>query len=115
MNTHDPYERRISQPTPYVEPSSDPPQEPPALAVHRDPSQPQLAPELSGRRIAWVRPSELPTVVMTPVVGRGINLQAELTRRARRSPITATRASRRISRSMIARPERATPTEGLQL
>jgi hypothetical protein len=119
VNTHDPYERRISQPTPYVEPSSDLPQEPPALAVHSDPSQPQLAPtdppELPGRRIAWVRPSELPTVVMTPVVGRGINLQAELTRRARRSPITATRASRRISRSTIARPERATPTEGLQL
>jgi hypothetical protein len=119
VNTPDPYERRLAEPPPEVAPSSDRPLEPSALAVHGDPSQRQLEPttppEPSGRQIAWVRPSELPTVIMTPVVGRGIDLHTELSRRARRSPITASRASRRVTRSAIARPGRATHTEGLQL
>lgn len=119
MNAREPYERRWEKVPPEVVPSSDRPVEPSALAVHGDPTHPNRlpanGPKAPGLQIAWVRPSELSTVLLTPAVGRGINLQAELTRRARRSPITASRASRRITRTAIARTERVTPTEGLQL
>jgi hypothetical protein len=63
--------------------------------------------------IAWVRPTDLATYA-APLVGRGIDLQAELIRRARRGPATTTRALQRA----IPRPS---PTlvvnrqEGLQL
>ena len=127
MNTPDPYERRIDRsldeaPRQRTQPdqttlnlATEQAAEPSALAVHRDPSQPTLAAAAEADRskpgIAWVRPSELPTIVGAPWVRRGIDLQAELTRRARRSPITATaRARGRISRTAIARPEPATPT-----
>ena len=65
------------------------------LARHRDPS---LRSELSAReqaqkRIAWVRPTELGSY-LGPKVGRGIDLQAELVRRARRTPATTTRTLR---------------------
>jgi hypothetical protein len=88
-----------------------------ALAVHRDPSVPDAAPSTDPgndpkpqRGIAWVRPSELPTMLGTKWAGRGIDLQSDLVRRSRRVPITAARAGRRISRSAIARPEPASPT-----
>jgi hypothetical protein len=88
-----------------------------ALAVHRDPSVPDAAPSTEPgndprpqRGIAWVRPSELPTMLSSKWVGRGIDLQSDLVRRSRRVPITAARAGRRISRSAIARPEPACPT-----
>jgi hypothetical protein len=93
------------------------------LAVHRDPSQPPpvtgAEPNQPTRSIAWVRPSDLPTVVGAPWVRRGIDLQAELTRRARRGPATTARAGRRVTRTAIARPETAAPTkttrEGVEL
>jgi hypothetical protein len=84
-----------------------------ALAVHRDPSVPDAAPSNDPkpqRGIAWVRPSELPTMLGSKWAGRGIDLQADLVRQSRRVPITAARAGRRISRSAIARPEPASPT-----
>lgn len=100
-------------------PEQSPPQPRPeesvaALAVHRDPSAPEAAAPSndpkSQRGIAWVRPSELPTMLGSKWAGRGIDLQSDLVRRSRRAPITAARAGRRISRSAIARPEPASAT-----
>lgn len=121
MNT-DPYERRLgreleSEPsapqTPYAGDS--------ALAVHRDPSLtagPTGPSDQLGRpSVAWVRPSELPTTVGAKFIRRGIDLQSELTRRARRAPRTATRSAQRISRRAIAQPEPTAPTteRGIEL
>ena len=86
-----------------------------AFAVHRDPSVPEVAAESelkTQRGIAWVRPSELPTLVGATWATRGIDLQSELVRRSRRAPVTAAKAGRRITRTAIARPEPATPTVG---
>jgi hypothetical protein len=103
-------------------PEQNPPQARPeesvaALAVHRDPSVPNGTPSTHPgndpkpqRGIAWVRPSELPTMLGTTWAGRGIDLQSDLVRRSRRVPIRAARAGRRISRSAMARPEAASPT-----
>lgn len=91
------------------------------FAIHGDPSHsrtpPPTAPQSTQRSIAWVRPSELPTAVGTPWVRRGIDLQAELTRRTRRAPASATaRAGRRITRSAVSQPEPTRSTsEGLAL
>ena len=136
MNTPDPYERRIDRsldeaPRQRTQPdqttlnlATEQAAEPSALAVHRDPSQPPLAAAAGADRskpsIAWVRPTDMPTVIGTAWVRRGIDLQAELTRRARRSPIIVTAHARgRISRTAIARPKPVTPTtttrEGLEL
>lgn len=113
MNT-DPYERRLDREIepPSARPSAD--AEVNALAHHRDPSLSQggaSAPEDLGRpSVAWVRPSELPTTVGSKFIRRGIDLQSELTRRARRSPGAAARSAQRRSRRSIARPEPSTPT-----
>ena len=71
------------------------------LAYHADPSVPATRlPASSAKRVAWVRPTELAGLA-GPYVGRDIDLQAELTRRARRTPITAARAARRdLTRSL---------------
>lgn len=65
------------------------------LARHRDPSlrSDEPAREQTRKGVAWVRPTELGSYV-GPVVGRGVDLQAELVRRARRTPTTATRTIR---------------------
>ena len=84
------------------------------LARHGDPSlqSDQPAREQAQKRVAWVRPTELGSYV-GPMVGRGIDLQAELVRRARRTPATATRTIRHPA------PSRPTPSaaspEGLGL
>ena len=97
---------------------------PEAYARHLDrrlpQAQPTPEPDRTRPSVAWVRPSELPTLVGAPWIRRGIDLQSELTRRARRTPRTrVARAGRRISRTAIARPEAAsptaTPTEELEL
>jgi hypothetical protein len=114
MNNNEFYDRRdaramLEQPTP--QPQSD--EAVSTLAVHRDPSVPEVATEAEAttqRGIAWVRPSELPTLVGAKWANRGIDLQAELVRRSRRAPVTAAKAGRRISRNAIARPEPATQT-----
>ena len=123
MNTPDPYDRRTDRNLDEATKQAEQPSERSALAVHGDPSQTKPAttsePDRTRPSIAWVRPSDLPTVIGAPWARRGIDLQAELTRRARRSPAKATaRASRRITRTAIARPETKTGTttrEGLEL
>ena len=83
-----------------------------ALAVHRDPSVPTTSETdaKAQRGIAWVRPSELPTLIGSRWAARGIDLQSELARRSRRAPISAARPGRRVSRTAIARPEPVTST-----
>lgn len=115
MNTPEPYERHLDRTLPEAPSTPEHDTAFEALTVHRDPSLPgataQAAPDHPRPTVAWVRPSELPTLIGAPWTRRGIDLQAELTRRARRTPRTvATKAGRRISRTAIARPEAASPT-----
>jgi hypothetical protein len=115
VNNNEFYSRRDDR---AVTPEQNPPQprheeSVAALAVHRDPSVPDAGPgndPQPQRGIAWVRPSELPTMLGSKWAGRGIDLQSDLVRRSRRVPIAAARAGRRISRSAIARPEPVCPT-----
>ncbi len=87
-----------------------------ALAVHRDPSQSPTANRgqeqaKAQKTIAWVRPSELVTTLGSERLRRGIDLEAELARRARRTPAQAAwKVRRRITRNAIGRPEASTPT-----
>ena len=127
MNTPEPYERRHDRTLQKPAIPAGLEQSVEALAIHRDPSLPgttttsaPTASPASRPSVAWVRPSELPTLIGAPWIRRGIDLQSELTRRARRTPQTAaTGASRRITRTAIGRPEVASPsvttTEGLGL
>lgn len=113
MNTHAEYRRHSyrpperPRPAEAVEPTSS------ELARHRDPSlEPeQPAREQTQKRIAWVRPTELGSY-LSPMVGRGIDLQAELVRRARRTPATTTRTLRHPGPDRSAR---AVSQEGLRL
>lgn len=113
MNTHEFYERRDDRALP-EESTPQPHTEDPvtALAVHRDPSVPDATtttkPGSPG--VAWVRPSDLPTLVGSTVARRGIDLQSELVRRSRRAPVTAAKAGRGITRAAIGQPTGATPT-----
>ena len=115
MNTPEPYERRLDRAIPEPEPTPQDEQSVDALAVHRDPSVPAGAEvkQESGRSrpsVAWVRPSEMPTLVGSKFVGRGIDLQTELARRARRTPgAAASKAARRVTRRSIAQPEPPSP------
>jgi hypothetical protein len=87
------------------------------LAHHRDPSLSAAeapAPAKAAKGIAWVRPTELATYV-TPVVGRGVDLHAELMRRARRTPVTTKRALQRSVPSSPSPTPSANHTEGLSL
>lgn len=124
MNTPDLYERRLDRTLPETPPTPEPDSAVEALAVHRDPSVPAVGakqdPDSPQPSVAWVRPSEVPTLLGSKFVRRGIDLQAELTRRARRTPGAAvSQASRRITRTSIARPDPASPhitdQEGLGL
>ncbi|MFE4001505.1 hypothetical protein ACFX43_22255 [Nocardioides sp. YIM B13467] len=54
--------------------------------------------------MAWVRPSDLPTMAGSKIIGRGLDLKAELVRRASR-PIRPTTPRERITRTAIAQPE----------
>ena len=95
MNTHAEYRRHSYRPP--EQPAVSDAVAPAAseLARHRDPSlqSDEPAREQTQKRVAWVRPTELGSYV-GPMVGRGIDLQAELVRRARRTPATATRTIR---------------------
>src|SRR6478672_5842338 len=111
MNTHAEYRRHIyrspEQPTSTVDPAAS------ELARHGDPSlqHEQPARERTQKRVAWVRPTELGSYV-SPMVGRGIDLQTDLVRRARRTPATTTRTLRHPG------PDRSAPAvsqEGLGL
>ena len=116
MNTPEPYERRLDRVAPEPPPLAKSLDESvDNLAVHRDPSIPDTTvtqeSDLSQPSVAWVRPSEMPTLLGSKLVRRGIDLHAELARRARRAPgMAASKASRRITRTSIARPDNASPT-----
>jgi hypothetical protein len=124
VNTPEPYERRLDRAIPEPEPRPEVEKSVDALAAHRDPSVPVAeVKQESGRSrpsVAWVRPSEMPTLVGSKFVGRGIDLQTELARRARRTPgAAASKAARRVTRRSIAQPEPPIPPvttrEGLGL
>ena len=129
MNTHAKYRRRGYRapapsrdaaadmvPDPILDPILDPSGDPTGelhgarLAHRADPPipAPQQAPT-SSRRVAWVRPTELPSYA-APMVGRGIDLQGELICRTRRTHITAPRAAAR-GVHQLARTERPAPRE----
>ena len=94
MNTHAEY-RRHNYRSPETSYSPDTDHEASQLAHRADPSLPQTEqPDATSKQVAWVRPTDLPKLT-GPMVGRGIDLQAELIRRARRAPVTATSAARR--------------------
>ncbi|MET8520828.1 hypothetical protein [Nocardioides sp. NPDC004968] len=81
--------------------------EPTPLAVHRDPSQGQAQSgpiQISKNGIAWVRPSDLPTMIAGRVIGRGLDLKAELVRRAKH-PIRPHAPRARTTRTAIAASE----------
>ncbi|MGY0541395.1 hypothetical protein ACW14X_28035 [Nocardioides sp. YJ-D4] len=94
--------------------------EPAPLAVHRDPSR-QLTEsrptQISKSGVAWVRPSDLPTLLGGRLIGRGLDLKADLVRRAnRRAQPLAPRP--RTSRTAIADtqpPSITHRTEGISL
>ena len=70
-------------------------------------------PAEGAKRVTWVRPTDLVTY-SGPLVGRGIDLETELIRRARRTPITATRAvRRRVAQTLHRTP--TSRTEGIGL
>ena len=122
MNTAALYERRQDRTLPEPGGPAEVDTAVDALAVHRDPSLSQTGTAATNRDrpgVAWVRPSEVPTLVGGRWVRRGIDLQTELTRRARRAPaVAATKAARRVTRSSITRPQPSAPTatsEGLGL
>lgn len=116
MNGPNPYERQLDRIPDATSPEV-PDHEGSPLAVRHATSRttaPIEASPDSSRGVAWVRPTELAMRIGIPAAGRGIDLQAALTQRARRAPAVIARASRRTTRSAIARPQPATP-EGLGL
>ena len=119
MNTHAEYRRHLDQPTAEALPPPTAETAQHHLAIHGDPSitsdQPG-ATTATGRRIAWVRPTELHTYA-DGLIGRGVDLHAELARRARRSPRALTKSVRRPAPD-LGRRGPATPVagqEGVQL
>jgi len=122
---HNPHEHRTDRtldPAPRT--TEAPEAEVSALAVHSDPSQSPAErrgpePAKGQKMIAWVRPSELVTTLGSHSLRRGIDLEAELARRARRTPAQAAwKVRRRITRNAIGRPEASAPTvtdQGIRL
>lgn len=100
MNTHAEYRRHAYRPPEQAPTAHDNAVETTQLARHRDPSlAAATAPAPRKKGVTWMRPTELATYA-APTIGPGIDLQAELIRRARRTPITTTRAVRqRLHRS----------------
>jgi hypothetical protein len=94
VNTHAEYRRQSYRPPEQTPPVQGSEAATSALAHYGDPSLAAGAKAPTAKGIAWVRPTELATYA-APMVGRGIDLQSELVRRARRSPTTTTRALHR--------------------
>ena len=94
MNNHDEYRRYQQRSTPPLESVT---AEASHLGVHGDPSlgSPGAATTVTGRRIAWVRPTELHAYA-DGVIGRGIDMHAEFIRQAIRAPGVATRSARGV-------------------
>lgn len=116
MNTHAEYRRHSYRPPGQPSAPADIEEAANELAHHRDPSLSTMgdAAPPAPKGIAWIRPTEL-TAYAAPMVGRGIDLQAELIRRARRTPTTTTRALRRGAQLSPAPAERANTMDGLSL
>lgn len=116
MNTHAEYRRDSYRPPDPPAPAPNTEVAPSALARHRDPSLSAdgKPPASRAKGIAWVRPTEL-AAYFTPMVGRGVDLHAELIRRARRTPTTTTRALQRGAPCSPASAPSAPGTEGLSL
>jgi hypothetical protein len=115
VNTHSEYRRHGYQPP--EPPTPQPETAASELARHRDPSlaAENSKPAIAQKHVAWVRPTELASYA-GPMVGRGIDLHAELLRRARRAPITATRELRHPAPAAPPTPTSTmNRTEGLQL
>jgi hypothetical protein len=120
VNTHALYQRRLDRALPEPVPTAVPDRAPSALALHGDPSLPepvQPSAGLARPTITWVRPSEVSALIGARWAGRGIDLQDELTRRARRAPAAAaTKAARRLTHPTPGRSlhsaSTATPPEG---
>jgi hypothetical protein len=119
VNTSGFYERRLDRSIaePAIAPEAEDTDD--ALAVHRDPSVPGITADQESDRarptVAWVRPSEVPTLLGASVARRGIDLQAELARRARRGPGAAvSKVARRTTRTSIIRPESASTSAPIQ-
>ena len=116
MNTHPEYSRQPRQLEITAGPQVPTPEDVSHPARHGDPSlvHPGLATP-TGQRIAWMRPTDLHSYAGA-VIGRGIDLQAELTRRAGRAPHTLARSARRAAPDVSRRgPATQTSQEGLQL
>jgi hypothetical protein len=102
MNTHAEYRRHMHQAQAAPEPTTTAATDAIAnhLAVGRDPSLASTPTHAlttaTGKHIAWVRPTELHTFA-SPIIGRGIDLHAELMRRARQGPRQARRAAQRLA------------------
>ena len=79
MNTDQPYARDTDRQAPDKAPEAT---QPDPLAVHRDPSVNRAKLPRARNGIAWVRPSDLPTMLGSKVIGRGLDLKADLVRRA---------------------------------
>lgn len=117
MNTHAEYRRHVHQPAPEPPTAVAPDADENHLAVGRDPSLTSTPPTLTtatGKHIAWVRPSELHTVA-SPLIGRGIDLHAELLRRARQGPRRASRAAQRLTPARRSPALESTSQEGISL
>ena len=116
MNTHTEYRRHSYRPPEQAPTAQDNEAAVNQLAHHRDPSlaSNRAAPATGRRGIAWVRPTELATYA-APLVGRGIDLQAELIRRARRTPTKATHVIQRGLSRPVSPPTPVNGQEGLQL
>jgi hypothetical protein len=114
VNTHAPYRRRLDRALSEPMPTAVPEPGPNDLVLHGDPSLPQPV-QPSGERvrptITWVRPSEVSTLIGARWAGRGIDLQDELTRRARRAPVAAaTKTARRLTHTAQGRSLPSAPT-----
>ena len=84
------------------------------LARHRDPSLTDkdvaaAAAKKKARGVEWVRPSDLLVSRSARLAGRGLDFQAELSRRARRLPGQTYRATRTGMRTMSERARRLPP------
>lgn len=84
------------------------------LARHKDPSLTDkdvaaAAAKKKARGVEWVRPSELLASRSARLAGRGIDFQAELSRRTRRLPGQTYRATRTGMRTMSDRARKLPP------
>ncbi|GAA3528120.1 hypothetical protein AFL01nite_02680 [Aeromicrobium flavum] len=111
MNNDETYARRLERRVCDFDPPDGP--EAPVWA-QGDPSRNLPSPPASQvarrRSVTWVRISELPAVVGSPAVRRGIDLQAELARRTRRAPTSAVSKTR----SAVTRRSTVEPRPGIR-